>query len=93
MLITIKPFNVIDRTNLKEVTVDRIPVIGDPVEVDSNMYLICDIHNQVNEGVQSVGVIPLVYKTNNALNTENYLESLNVALRKMQDLRIIFNDY
>lgn len=90
MLFTIKPYNVIDRTDLKEVTVDRVPVIGDPLEVDSNMYLICDMDNQVNDGGQSVRVVPLVYKNGNkAFNTENYLESLYIALLRMQDLSII----
>jgi hypothetical protein len=35
MALTIKPFNVIDRTELPEVTVDRVPVNGDPLEIDS----------------------------------------------------------
>jgi len=38
MALTIKPFNVIDRTELPEVTVDRVLVNGDPLEIDSQMY-------------------------------------------------------
>lgn len=91
MPITIRPFNSIDHAVLKEVTVDQIPVTGDPIEIDSNMYLICDIHNNVNDGELSVGVIPIVYKTGNVFNTENYLESLSVALRRLQDLRLVYN--
>jgi hypothetical protein len=90
MQLTFKPFNVIDRTELPEVTVDWVPVIGDPLEIDSNMYIICELNNQVKDGWQAVGVIPLVYKNDSkAVNIENYLESLYIALRKMQDLRII----
>lgn len=87
MKFTIKPFNVIDRAALNEVSVDRVPVIGDPLEVNSTMYLICDIHTNLSADGQSVGVIPIVYKTDNKVfNTENYIESLYVALRRMQDL-------
>jgi len=93
MLIIIRPYNLIDRVDLKELKVDRIPVIGDPVEIDSDMYIICDIHELGNDCRQTVGVIPLVNKTNKELNKENYLESLNVALRKMQERSIIFNQY
>jgi hypothetical protein len=51
------------------------------------MYLICDINNQVNDGWQSVGVIPLVYKNGNKeVSTENYFESLYIALRRIQGL-------
>lgn len=89
MPFTIKPYNVIDRSDLKEITVDRIPAVGDTLEVDSDLYLVCDIHNVVNDCTQAVGVIPIVYKTENkAFNTENYLESLYVALKRMQDMRM-----
>jgi sorbitol-specific phosphotransferase system component IIA len=93
MQITIKPYNVIDRSDLKEITVDQLPVLGDPLEVDSNMYLICEINNQVNEEAQSVGVIPIVYKTDKKLTNENFLESLSVALREIQHRKVMFNQY
>ena len=90
MPITIKPFNVIDRTELPEVTVDSVPVNGDPLEIDSQMYFICETKNQVANGRQSVGVIPLVIKNTTKIKSmESYLESLHVALRRMQDLRNI----
>lgn len=90
MQCTIKPYNVIDHAELNAVSVERAPVIGDPLEVESEMYLICDIYKQVNDNEHSVGVIPVVYKTEDkSINAENYLESLYVALRRMQDLSII----
>lgn len=36
MPMTIKPFNVIDGTELPEVTVDRVPVNGDPLKLFTN---------------------------------------------------------
>jgi len=90
MSITIKPFNVIDRNELPEVTVDRIPVDGDPLEIDREMYFVCETNHQVVEGRQAVRVIPLVIKnTNEIKNMESYLQSLHVALRRMQYLRNI----
>jgi hypothetical protein len=90
MLLTIKPFNVIDRTELPEVTVDRVPVNGDPLEIDSQMYFVCDTKNQVTDGRQPVGVIPLVIKNVTKINNiESYMESLYVALKRMKDLRNI----
>ena len=87
MLLTIKPFNVIDRTELPEVTVDRAPDNGDPLKIDSQMYLVCEANSQVTDGRQTIGVIPLVYRNaNKAVNTETYQESLSVALRRMQSI-------
>jgi len=90
MALTIKPFNVIDRTELPEVTVDRVLVNGDPLEIDSQMYFVCETKNQVTDSRQPVGVIPLVIKNVTKIkNIECYLESLHVALRRMKDLRNI----
>jgi hypothetical protein len=87
MTLTIEPFNVIDRTELPEVTVDHIPVNGDPLEIDSQMYFVCETKNQVTDGRQPVGVIPLVIKNTTEIKSiESYLESLYVALRRMQNL-------
>lgn len=90
MVLIIKPFNIIDRTELPEVTVDYVPVNGDPLEIDSQMYFVCDTKNQVTNGRQPVGVIPLVIKNVTKIkNIESYMESLHVALRRMKDLRNI----
>ena len=90
MPITIRPFNVIDRTHLPELTVYSVPVNGDPLEIDSQMYFVCETKNQVTDGRQTVGVIPLVIKdVAKIISIESYLESLHVALRRMQDLRSI----
>ena len=87
MALTIKPFNVIDRMELPELTVDRVPVNGDPLEIDSQMYFICETKNQMTDGRQTVGVIPLVIKNVTKIkNIESYLKSLHIALRRMQDL-------
>jgi|WetSurMetagenome_2_1015567.scaffolds.fasta_scaffold00329_1 hypothetical protein len=90
MRIKIKPFNVVDRNELPEVTVDRVPVEGDPLEIDSQMYFVCETINNKTEGTQTIGVIPLVIKnTTKIKDIGSYLESLNVALRRMQYLRKI----
>ena len=66
------------------------PVNGDPLEIDSQMYFVCETKDQVTDGMQAVGVIPLVIKNTTRIKSlESYLESLQVALRRMQDLRNI----
>ena len=85
MLLKLKPYNVIDRTDLPEVTVEQLPVNGDPLEINSQMYFVCETNNQVKDGTQIIRVIPHVIKNaTKAKNTESYLESLSVALRRMQ---------
>jgi hypothetical protein len=41
----IKPFNIIDRNELPEITVDQIPVDGDPLEIDREMYFVCETNS------------------------------------------------
>jgi len=40
--VKIKPFNAIDNTELPLIIVDSIPVDGDPVEIEKEMYYACE---------------------------------------------------
>jgi len=85
MSITIKPFNVIDRNELPEVTVDRIPVDGDPLEIDREMYFVCDTNSPQNLVIRKIGVIPLIIKNPKKVkNIESYLRYLSIAQRRIQ---------
>ena len=40
--IVIKPFNVVDHTDLPEMSVDQIPTDGDPLEIKGELYYVCE---------------------------------------------------
>ena len=57
----IKPFNVIDHSSLPEITVDKLPADGDPLEIEREMYFVCEVNlKEMDE--QKIGVIPLVVR-------------------------------
>lgn len=83
--IRIKPFNVIDNSQLPTIIVDSVPVSGDPIEIEKEMYYVCEEHNEEKDGVQEIGVIPLVVRNpKNVANISNYIKCLSVAHRRVQ---------
>ena len=83
--VKIKPFNVIDHTDLTSITVDRIPVVGDPLEIDREMYYVCETKFKENGSLQEIGVIPLVVKNPaKIVNINSYIKCLSIAHRRMQ---------
>lgn len=83
--IKIKPYNVIDHTNLPEIELDRLPVDGDPVEIESEMYYACETTNQDTDGVPKIGVIPLVVRNPAKVqNIKSYINCLSIAHRRIQ---------
>ena len=81
----IRPFNVIDHTDLPEIKLDRLPVDGDPIEIESEMYYTCETTNQETDGVRKIGVIPLVVKNPTKVqNIKNYINCLSIAHRRIQ---------
>ncbi len=85
MLLRIKPVNVIDCKELPEVTVDRFPVNGDPLEINYEMYYVCDTNIRKKTGLQRIGVIPLVIKNPKEVkNMDQYLKYLSFAHRRLQ---------
>jgi hypothetical protein len=83
--VKIKPFNVVDHTDLPEIKLDRLPVDGDPIEIESEMYYACEITNQETDGVRKIGVIPLVVKSPTKVqNIKSYINCLSIAHRRIQ---------
>ena len=81
----IKPYNVIDNTDLPEMSVDQIPTDGDPIEINSEMYYVCEKSYETKNGLQKIGVIPLVVRNPlKVLNIKNYIHCLSIAQRKVQ---------
>ena len=78
------PFNVIDHTSLPEITVDKLPVDGDPLEIEREMYYVCEANLKGMDG-QKIGVIPLVVKNPARINNiDSYIKCLTIAQKRVE---------
>lgn len=83
--VNVLPVDVIDNTILPAVTLPEIPIEGDPIEINGEIYYVCEGDLGNNEGSYKVGVIPLVVKNPaNVRNIRNYIECLSLAHRRFQ---------
>jgi hypothetical protein len=81
----IKPFNVVDDTDLPLINVCQVPMEGDPIEINGEMYYVCDKNLRQQDGLLKIGVIPLVVKDpSNVLNIKEYIKCLSIAHRRIQ---------
>jgi hypothetical protein len=80
----ITPFNVVDKAELPEMLVDQVPSGGDPLEIDGELYYVCENISLQKTDHNLIGVIPLVVRNpSNVTNIEKYLECLSIAHRKV----------
>jgi hypothetical protein len=80
----IKPFNVINNSTLPEININRLLVDGDPLEIENEMYFVCEA-NLKRMDEQKIGVIPLVVKNPAKVeNIESYIKCLTIAQRRIQ---------
>jgi hypothetical protein len=83
--VKIKLFNVIDKTDLPEITVNQFPADGDPLEIDMEMYYVCETNYQEKDDLQKIGVIPLVVKNPaKVVNINSYIKCLSKAHKRIQ---------
>jgi hypothetical protein len=83
--IVIKPFNVIDQTDLPELSVDQIPVNGEPLEIKEELYYVCEDDKKQHADNPVIGVIPLVVRDPSKVsNIHEYIHCLSIAHRKVQ---------
>ena len=81
----ISPYNVIDGKYLPELPVDKIPDEGDPLEIDKELYFVCDKDKSQSEDQLVIGVIPLVVRDPAKVkNIKEYINCLSIAHRKVQ---------
>jgi hypothetical protein len=81
----IKPFNVIDFSELPEMLVENRPSDGDPLEINGEMYYVCETSVSQQNDNPVIGVIPLVVRNPAKIkNIENYIKCLSIAHRKVQ---------
>ncbi len=80
----IKPFNVIDHTSLPVITVDKLPVNGDPLEIERETYFVCEANlKEMDE--EKIGVIPLVVKNPAKVDSiDVYIKCLTIAQRRIK---------
>jgi hypothetical protein len=82
--LVIKPFNVIDNTELPEISVSKVPTDGDPLEIDREMYYVCEDILGQGASLPRIGVIPLVVRNPAKIpNIKEYIECLSIAHRKV----------
>lgn len=83
--IVIKPYNVVDNTDLLLFNVDKVPAERDPIEINGEMYYVCEKNYGQEAGFQKIGVIPLVVRNPaKVLNIQNYIKCLSIAHRRLQ---------
>jgi hypothetical protein len=83
--VVIKPFNVIDNTELPELSVNQIPTDGDPLEIKGEMYYVCESPDKKQTDSLEIGVIPLVVRNPAKVpNIKEYIKCLSIAHRKVQ---------
>lgn len=83
--VVIIPHDVISQTNLPEMSVDFIPTDGDPLEINKELYFVCEQNFTQQSDHQLVGVIPLVVRNPaKVLNIKKYIQCLSIAHRKVQ---------
>lgn len=82
--IVIKPYDVVSHADLTEIEVDKIPSEGDPLEINKELYFVCEQNSKQQTSPLMIGVIPLVVRNPaKVLNIKEYIECLSVAHRKV----------
>jgi len=83
--VVIIPYDVVAHKDLPEMKVDQFPTDGDPLEIDGELYFVCEQKYKQQADPRMIGVIPLVVRNPaNVLNIKKYIECLSIAHRKVQ---------
>ena len=83
--IQIIPYNVIDGKKLPDLQVEKLPEEGDPLEIDNELYFVCEKYRNQTEDHPAIGLIPLVVRDPAKVkNIKDYIKCLSIAHRKVQ---------
>jgi hypothetical protein len=83
--LVIIPYNVVEHINLPEISIDKIPTDGDPLEIKGELYFVCEQNIEEQTDHPLIGVIPLVVRNPTKVkNIEKYISCLSIAHRKVQ---------
>lgn len=81
----VRVYNVIDNVVLSSMTFDNFPEEGEPLEINREMYYVCERESDQNGVIESIGVIPLVVKNPKKVeNIESYIHCLSIAHRRVR---------
>jgi hypothetical protein len=83
--LAIRPFDVVAGADLPEMSVDQIPAEGDPLEINGELYFVCEKNWLQQADPPVIGVIPLVVRNpSQVLNIKEYIQCLSIAHRRVQ---------
>ncbi len=83
--VDIIPHNVITGSALPHVSLDQLPAEGDPVEINGELYFVCEQNLKENSDSREIGVIPLVVRNPAAVpDIKKYIDCLSIAHRKVR---------
>ncbi len=83
--VKIKPLDVIDNTDLPVLDLDHLPGEGDPLEINHELYYVCEKRSGPDDKIQELSVIPLVVKNPaKVTNIKGYISCLSAAHRKVR---------
>jgi hypothetical protein len=80
----VKVFDLVEKIELPSVMVNDCPEDGDPLEINHELYYVCERDCTPKGDISSVGVIPLVVKNPKKVeNIDTYLNCLSIAHRRV----------
>jgi hypothetical protein len=83
--IIVKPLNLIDHTQLPEVILDQRLTTGDPLEINGEMFYVCELPGRQSSDSSVLPLIPLVVRNPaNIPDIEEYIKCLSMAHRRVQ---------
>jgi len=83
--VVLKPYDVVIHEDLPELTVDQLPGDGDPLEIDGQLYFVCEQNEKPDADYRKIGVIPLVVRDPAKISDiRKYIDCLSLAHRKVQ---------
>lgn len=83
--VNLRVYDVVNRASLPGITIDKVPHEGDPIEVNGEMYYVCEKESGDQDNIKEIGVIPLVVRNPAAIpNIRTYIECLTIARRRIK---------
>lgn len=77
-------YDVVGNSSLPDLSVDTVPDDGDPIEIEGEMYYVCET-DSLNDEAPAIGVIPLVVRNPASVtNINKYVKCLSKAQRRVQ---------
>jgi hypothetical protein len=82
--IIVRPLNIIDQTSLQEVVLDQKLTTGDPLEINGEMFFVCELPGRQSTESSELPLIPLVVRNPaNIPDINEYIKCLSLAHRKV----------